>query len=165
MITIEASKSCRANTEKMQKIYLAIYQANLGKSFEDFITRRFPWLIKSDKKVTTKKIIEKQQRKPGPRATAPYRQLDYSDLNKHKVFKSYKPNLLTFPQKLIMAGNPTDLFDRVQHFCRDKLAIDYIIIEDRAYVEYFLPKYSVVVDRYPRDRREIFQYRMRQQNA
>jgi len=154
---IDSKRGCRANTNKMQDIYFELYQRNLGNAFESFVKRRFPWLIKSENKPPK----ERQTTTRLPRVTAPYKKVNLEDLNKHKVFKYYKPNLLQFPQKLIILGHPDTLFQQVQNFVQDKLAIDYLILEDRAYIEYFLPKYATIVDRYPRERREIYQYRRR----
>ena len=91
---------------------------------------------------------------------------DWASLNRHDVFKMYRPDILSFPQKLIIVDHPKNLYDRVQRFTQDKLAVDYIIIEDHAYIEYFDMKYAAVIDKIPRENRDIYLYRLKmRQNA
>ena len=171
LVTLKAKKGCRANSNKMQDIYLTLYERDKGDAFEDFIRRRFPYLIKKDHRkinLPKKDILKHQKvaqiaRKKQTRSTP----LDYSELNKHKVFPDYKPHILTFPQKLILVDDPAILYQRVQQFIKDKLAVDYLIIDDRGYIEYFLPKYAAIINKYPKEKRDIYQYRLRlkQQNA
>lgn len=156
MITLNQRKGCRTNSNKMKEIYVKLYENGNGLAFEDFITRRFPWLIKSHKQVQPK--ID-QQPTQTTKPTKPLIPQEAADLNKHQVFKAYRPNILSFPQKLIISGNPSNLQKHIQTFCRDKLAVDWIIIEDRAYIEYFLPKFANLISRFPREKREIYQYR------
>ena len=161
MLTLSKKRGCRTNSNKMKEIYVKLYDRGHGSSFEDFITRRFPWLIKSHEparpKQATKPFKALKPVKKQPKLTTQQAE----DLNKHKVFKDYRPNILSFPQKLIISGNPNNLQRRVQAFTRDKLAVDWIIIEDRAYIEYFKPQHAALVDRIPREKREIYQYRQK----
>jgi len=161
---LKINKGCRANNERMQNIYLNLYKRGLEHDFETFMRRRFPWLVKNNNPVDTKKI--EKNRKPivaHKKIMAPHNHQDHAKLNKHGVFASYKPHLLTFPQKLIITGDK--LFERVQEFCKDKLAIDYIIIDDHAYIEYFNAQYASVVPKYLHTKREIYKYRQKTQNA
>lgn len=157
--TLSSKSGCKANSNKMQEIYSKLYTRGLGPAFEDFVTRRLPWLVKTQTgQPKTHKPITVQKPAPKEKSTIP---AEFAKLNKHKVFESYNPNLLTFPQKLILTGDSEQLYPRVQLFCKDKLAVDYIIIEDHAYIEYFLPKFTSIIDRYPRNNREIFKYRQK----
>lgn len=158
MKTLEAKKGCRSNSEKMQEIYSKLYKKNLGTALETFVERRFPWLIKKvDEKQTPQKIVKPKQTQINEQNQI---------VNKHGIFKAYNPNLLTFPQKLILVGPTQSLHNRAKEFCKDKLGTDYIIVDDRAYIEYFLPKFSHIIDKYPKESREIFKYRLKlsQQN-
>lgn len=138
--------SCNKNKQKMVEIYNKIYELGLGARFESFIKNKYPVLISKSTKQVEKKNFKKK--------------IITDDINKHGVFKSYRPELLSFPQKTILVGN--NLEDRVRFFIRDKTSVDYVIIEDRAYIEYFNLKYSDVARKVPLESRDIYCYRMRQ---
>lgn len=174
MQTIRSSKGCRANSKKMYDIYHALYSKNKGKEFESFMRRRFPYMVLEGEKSPqpAPKILAK--RKPDPKliqhrgheaATDRSAREHYEKLNKHKIFKSYRPDLMVFPQKMILVDKPENLYNQVHRFIKNKLAADYIIIEDRAYIEYFEPRFASVVDKIPREKREIWVYRQKARQA
>lgn len=155
--TIKSRKGCRANSDKMMAIYHELYKRKLGNQFEKFISEKFPWLVENGPSRPTNKfptVIKRTELKESN-----------SDLNKHQVFTSYRPHLLDFPQKLIIVDTPQNLYKRVQGFVQDKIGVDYIIIDDHAYIEYFEPKYAGVVDRIKRENREIYRFRQRSQQS
>ena len=81
-------------------------------------------------------------------------------MNKHGVFKSYKPGILSFPHKLILVdSNSEQLVKRVKDFLADKVKIDYLIIGDTAYIEYLMKKYEDILHQIPQNAREIEQFR------
>jgi hypothetical protein len=134
----------------MIDIYKVLYARNLGDQFEDFIRRKFPYIIEGE---------EKPQRAPRP-APKEKKIIPPQRLNKHGVFKSYNPRMLTFPQKLILTSdNAENLATQVKEFLRDKVASDYIIIEDTAYIEYLPSKYKDIADQIPLEAREIELFR------
>lgn len=154
---LRTATGCRSVKAKMMAIYQKLYQRGKGNDFENLMRRRFPYIIKSDdsppkpppkpvaKKVITKKVVTEEE------------------LNKHGVFRIYKPNILTFPHKLIIVDKDhTSLMAKVKDFLRDKIEIDYLIIEDRAYIEYLLNKYKDAEDKLDVRSLEISQYRMRE---
>lgn len=158
--TIKTSKGCRSNSNKMMDIYFELEKRGLKKDLEVFLKRRFPWIVKQ------KTIPKKQSLKQAIKITQAQRAVEkisknWDALNAHKVFKTYRPDVLSFPQKLILIGVPETLYDNVQEFIRNKLAVDYIIVDDRAYIEYFDAKYSNVVDKIPRESRDIYKYRQK----
>jgi len=161
--TINSHKGCRANSNKMMDIYHDLYKTGHGKKFEDFITQRFPWLIEDQTKPTPSQIkkkittIKKKGYISQPNPT------NYNELNKHKVFNFYRPNILSFPQKLILTGD--NLFDRVHDFIKNKIGVDYIILDDTAYIEYFEQKHTDVVDKIPRTSRDIYKYRQQHRGS
>lgn len=167
MSTVGSAKGCRANSNKMMDIYFELNKRGLEPDLLLFLKRRFPWIIKSESESTTAEI-----RKDGQKASAIHSlknsktSKDLSSLNKHKVFPFYRPDILSFPQKFIILDDPSKLQDRVKRFTENKLGVDYIIVEDRAYIEYFEPKYAAAIDRVPKESRDIYKYRLKlQQDA
>lgn len=161
--TVKAGKGCRANSNKMMDIYFELLQRGMQSKLEEFIKRRFPYVIEQDIPITpvhTPPVVSK----PKPLAVD---KLNYDEMNKHKVFNPYRPHLLTFPQKLIIIDEPNKIQGRVREFIRDKLAVDYIIIENYAYIEYFESRYASVIDKVPMHKRElnIYRRRLEQENA
>ena len=159
--TVKSRKGCRANTNKMMDIYYTLYDRKLGSQFEGFISTRYPWMVERTNRPTPTQVKEtvKKVKLQGLDKKPP---TNYEELNKHKVFGVYRPHILNFPQKLIIVGNPDSLFNEVHNFMKNKIAVDYIIIEDHAYIEYFEPKYAKIVDRIPRETRDIYKYRQKQ---
>lgn len=158
---IKSRRGCRANTNKMMDIYHSLYERQLGSEFENFISIRYPWMVEKTNRPTPAQIKKtvKSIKVQGLDKKSP---VNYDELNIHDVFGLYRPHILSFPQKLIMVDNPEVLFNKVQNFIKNKLAVDYIIVDDHAYIEYFEPKYSKVVDRIPRETRDIYKYRQKQ---
>jgi len=150
--TLKKRKGCKTTKEAMMKIYKQVYQKGHGEAFETFIGRRYPWMASGG---------TKRQEKAPSEARRPKTIADLAPKNTHLVFKSYRPNLLTFPQKCIIVDNPSVLQHRVQEFLEDKVGADYIIIDDHAYVEYFHHKYSDVVGKVTAESRDIHCYRMK----
>lgn len=160
---VTAAKGCRANTNKMMDIYFELNKRGLEPQLVVFLKRRFPWIVKEIEPELPTKIIKQTFTS---KVKTEVKSTDWNVLNKHKVFQSYRPDILSFPQKLIIIDNQTSLYDRVQAFTKNRLAIDYIIIEDRAYIEYFDAKYVAVIDKIPRASRDIYKYRLKiQQNV
>lgn len=153
------NKGCKANQEKMIEIHRTLYDRKLEKQFETFITKRYPYLIAKDS----------YRADPTFRpATVPVSvpvEGHIEGMNKHGVFKHYRPDLLTFPHKYIMAGNPATLQERVKRFIVDKLGVDYIILDDYAYIEYFPRRYADIVNQVRPEDREIYAYRKRMEQA
>jgi hypothetical protein len=137
----------------MIDIYKKLYSIGKGERFEDFIRRRFPYIIESDQKKPVASGLPKRI-KPKKMQAAPK--------DKHGVFKQYKPGLLTFPQKLILVdADAESLLNRVKDFLKDKVQIDYLLLGDTAYIEYVLKKYEDVVSQIPEHAKEIQQFRLR----
>jgi hypothetical protein len=92
---------------------------------------------------------------PGPQRSRYLTKID-NDV----VFKHYNPHMLTFPQKLVMQNSDLKQLELdAKDFITGKLNTDYIIIDDKAYIEYFKLKYQDESKKIPKDKREIFLYR------
>lgn len=145
---LKNSKSCRSNKEVMHIIRAEISKRNLNKDLISFLRRAFPLALKAIVDETPKRESQPPQKS--------------EDLNKHKIFKSYKPLLLTFPHKIIIVDdNPETLRKTVRKFLKTKIYSDTIIVEDRAYVEYFESRYKKEAEQIKEHDREIYQYRRR----
>lgn len=159
--------SCKENTTVMMALYQKLYTKGKGKLLEGFLQRRYPMIIDtSDEKPTEYQEFQskvKNNLQLG-RSKKAYLQSG-GDLNKHGVFKHYNPKILSFPQKKILKNNdPAKLMDAVKHFISGKLGVDYIIVEDRAYIEYFEQQYASAVDKLKPEKREIFKYRKKMES-
>jgi hypothetical protein len=155
-------KGCRAKSEKMIQIKETLYTIGKGLELESFIQRRYPYMIaqgNSTIKEPSRQYLEIVKSKP----TTEPKQSDHIDsLNEHKVFKHYRPDLLTFPHKYIIVGSSPTLPDLIKAFIVDKVGVDYIIIDNHAYIEYFTRRYSDVAEKIKQENREIWIYKQRQ---
>lgn len=57
-------------------------------------------------------------------------------LNKHAIFDTYMPGILTYPRRIIFVGPKRELTKEVNEFTSQKPVYDCIIVDDRAYIEY-----------------------------
>lgn len=163
LTVVHAARGCRANSNKMMDIYFELNNRNLEPHLITFLKRRFPWVIKERKGILQPEEVK--QVKINQQVQQAIKTKDWATVNKHAVFQSYRPDILSFPQKYIIIDDPNVLYDRVQKFIQNKLAVDYILIEDHAYIEYFDMKYAAVVDKIPRENRDIYKYRWKMQHS
>lgn len=157
---VSAGKGCRANTNKMMDIYFELNKRGLEPQLITFLKRRFPWIVKDTEQVQPQRVLKPIAKKTQLVEQQPR---DWNALNKHNVFMLYRPDILSFPQKLIIVDEPALIYGRVQAFIKNKLAVDYIIVENYAYIEYFDAKYAAVIDKIPRTARDIYKYRLKMQ--
>ena len=73
------------------------------------------------------------------------------------VFPFYNPHVLSFPRRLIIKGN--NLKNKVEDFIRDKCGVDYLIIGDSAYVEYFDYQHKDMISKIDPTDRQIQKFR------
>jgi len=157
---INQRKGCSSNSEVMMKIYKGLYDRGLGEEFEVFITKRYSWIIE---KSTTGIKRPPRRLQDAPKMWKKQRKVsDVSSMNKHKVFRSYRPDLLQFPHKYIIVNDPSKICQEVEDFVRDKIGVDWIIIEDHAYIEYFPAQYADICEQISPETRDVHCYRMRQ---
>ncbi len=144
MLKINANSGCRATSEYMIELYNELKRRGKQLDFEHFMKERFPYVIEA-----VKPTIQVQA------ASEP-------SANIHHVFKSYNPRLLRFPQQLIIIdSDKSSLTTKVQKFVKGKSGVDSIIIDDRAYIEYFMPEYAPMIAKIPKESRDIYLYRKR----
>lgn len=143
---------CKKNTQAMVDIYSELLKRKLGDKLNEFLKKEFPNVIDNSPKSVffkpKKSNIDAEKYK------------SIKEANKHKVFKNYNPSLLTFPQKLIIIDpDISELQKKINTFIMDKVSTEYVIIEDRAYIEYFLQKYKSEALKYPKELSEINKWR------
>lgn len=78
-----------------------------------------------------------------------------------RVFKTYNPSILILPMKKVtIENNKMILIKKVEEFIKYKLSCDYIIINNRAYIEYFDIEHRNESRLINKESREIYQYKV-----
>jgi hypothetical protein len=145
---LEHSRSCKSNKAKMMDIQIGLEKRKLLPQMIEFLKKEYPYTV-DEIQEGNKKTINRQKKA---------RVLS----NVKEVFEHYHPNLLTFPQKIVFENdNVESLLREVREFCQGKVGVDYIIIKDKAYVEYFKLKFAKEAKKISKHRREICQYRLK----
>lgn len=148
---IEKSTSCRTNHIKMMEIHAKLEQRKLVHNMVKFLRKNYPH--------TVEEVADVESDSPIPFAP-PSKILE--SITEKEVFAHYKPGLLTFPQKAVMENDDVDALKRdVHNFLATMINGDYIIIGNRAYVEYFKLKFSKESQEIKLHDREVYQYRVK----
>lgn len=144
---------CKDVSDEMIRIYKEIYARNFGPKFETLIRNRFPYIIDSG--------VNKRAIKPAPTVNKVPNKYPRISVIKGDdfLFKNYSPGLLTFPQRIIFSGKLEQLQEAINKFVADKVGVDYVIIGNKAYIEYFESKYKDIVNKVAPEKREIFKYK------
>jgi hypothetical protein len=147
-IFLKSGKGCRANKERMLAIREVLYARGLGERFEQFVIHRYPLLVAREDPQAPACVRQPRQDifpvLPIPLASR------NPKLNKHGVFKAYRPELLSFPHKLIIQHqNRDELQKQVADFTKRMVGVSVITIDDTAYIEYVLPKFADVAAKLP----------------
>lgn len=158
-------KGCRAKQDKMIQIKDKLYAMGKGGELESFIQRRYPYMVQQDAPASKTPSKPLEPIKPKPQMRELKRTDHINSLNKHKVFKHYRPDLLTFPHKYIIVGDPIKLPELVKSFVLDKVGVDHVIVDDHAYIEYFTRRYSDIAEKIKSEDREIWIYKQRQKQS
>ena len=112
---------CSENRVKMFEVLQTITRNRpWALALESFLSKNFPAMIVDDTKTSTSKILSKEAG------------------NKHRVFAYYDPTLATFPRRIIFSDG--DLGKKVRDFCAKQFYCEWVVIDDRAYVEYIPPE-------------------------
>lgn len=145
---LRTSTSCRGNQTKMMEIYAELIKRKLHTQLIKFMQSKYPLAVEE--------VIEIDPNKPTIQTSQTIVDNDTT------VFASYRPGLLTFPQKMIFENtNQIELEKDVHNFLSGKINGDYIIIGNRAYVEYFKLKFAREAQHIKAQDREIMQYRLK----
>jgi hypothetical protein len=120
-----SGKGCTENRAKMYDLLQTIIKNRpWALALESFLIQNFPGMLKDDSKAA--QTIQRVTK-----------EID----NKHKVFTYYDPALATFPRRIIFSSS--DLQKQVHDFCARQFYCEWVIVEDRAYVEY-IPHESAI---------------------
>jgi hypothetical protein len=119
---------CRANQAKMLEMLNQIMAQPDGiVQLETFLRKSFPHVLIPD---------EHQQARPKAKIDP--------------VFPDYKPGLLTLPRRKILERHDVpNLEEAVTNFLADKRNSDYVIVGDRAYIEYLPAALASLHDKIP----------------
>jgi len=63
-----------------------------------------------------------------------------------QIFPGYVPGILTYPRRIILTGEPGRLEQLVRDFLVDKYKYDYVVVGDKAYIEYLLQQDVEIAD-------------------
>ena len=133
----------------MMDIQVGLEKRKLLPKMIDFLKKEYPYTIDEIQEGNKKTIIRQKKARILAKSSK-------------EVFEHYHPNLLTFPQKAVFENDDVDvLLKEVREFCNGKVGVDYIIIRNKAYVEYFKLKHAKESKKISKARREIYQYRMK----
>lgn len=145
------SGGCKKNTAMMVQIKNELVKRGYEKHLAEFLQAEFPTVLE-------KQTLKLRQIPPTKKSNNKTPGI----LNKHQVFESYNLDILQFPQKMIIIDNDSNsLLKRVKNFIVDKVKSDFIIIDDRAYIEYFLSRYKLESERFPEEKRELYKWRLK----
>lgn len=112
-----AGHGCSENRVKMFEVLQTITKNRpWAIALESFLSKNFPAMIIDDAKASTPKVAAKEAG------------------NKHRVFSYYDPTLATFPRRIIFSDG--NLEKKIHDFCAKQFYCEWIVIDDRAYVEY-----------------------------
>jgi len=137
---LRVSAGCNANREIMADVLRKIDRLNGEGDLFDFLSVYHPDVIQED--ITTEQIRS-----------------DSESFDVHNVFEVYKPDIITYPHRIIFVGSPDDLRQQIKEFIADKIKHDFIIIDDRAYIEYLTKSDLKIVDQIPEKNWQITTYR------
>jgi hypothetical protein len=152
---LKLSTSCKSNTKKMMEIQNTLRQKEKLVDLVKFLLEHFPITIDKDGDPDEIKEIEIIPT-PGPQRSKILLSIDNT-----LIFKHYNPNLLSFPQKLVMQNADMKQLELdTKEFISTRLGTDWIIINDKAYIEYFTLKYHNEVLKITPESREIYKYKL-----
>lgn len=150
MTHMEVSRSCKQNYAKMLDIQQGLEKRGLLPQMVLFLKREYPYAVEEIRVGAPKGQI---RQRPSNVVEA---------ISDAVVFEHYHPNLLTFPQKLVLENDDQEqLLREVKDFCQGKVGVDFIIIGNKAYIEYFKLKYTKEAKKISPNRREIHQFRLK----
>lgn len=144
----KVSTSCKANHIKMMEIQEGLQKRNLLGQMVLFLKQHYPIAVElvTEPQAPVQKPITSQVVRSGS-----------SD-----VFHYYNPSILTFPHLMILENDDSEsLLTETKEFCNDKIGVDFIIVGNKAYIEYFKRKYSKEAKMVREEDRDIYKYRLR----
>jgi hypothetical protein len=134
-----SGQGCAENRAKMYDLLRAIIKnRQWALALESFLIQNFPAMLIDDSKAQTSQKVKEIE-------------------NKHNVFTYYDPSLATFPRRIIFSGD--DPQKQIRDFCARQFYCEWIIVEDRTYVEYIPHDAAVHKSDIPEKNWQIRQYK------
>jgi hypothetical protein len=138
---LQQSRGCSHNRDLMVEILKEIDKIDSGgPQLIEFLTKHYPTMLVTDD--SQPRLIRQDQHE--------------------SIFDYYNPHILTYPRRMILIGTPTDLKQRVQEFLLDKIQTDFVIVGDRAYIEYLKAEDASIKDQIPTKNWQVAAWRLRQ---
>jgi hypothetical protein len=157
-LTDRKPTGCKGNREVMLQIHAGLYAKNKGDEFEKFIRNNYPHIIEDAALVN--QIKETAAETTVPDISFDMRVIaDDKNLNKHGVFPSYNPDILMFPHRHIIVGDNNTLTQAINEFSKGKHILDWIVVDDRAYIEWLSDKYISILEQIPEHQFQIRRYK------
>lgn len=130
---LRTSKGCGANRDKMMELMTRINATPQGSDkLLEFLRGSFPHVVEQ----------------AAPQAAVP--QVVSAPTPARVPFERYDPRLLTFPRRQMFEGqDQSELTRRVHAFLADKVRSDWVIVGDKAYVEYVPSEHARVAGSVP----------------
>jgi len=145
---LKSGPGCGANQAKMVEIQNKLERNGSLADMVRFLIKEYPFAVEKIDDVDSVK-----EKFDAPKVVNKIRQ---------DVFAHYNPRLLSFPQKAILHDDDLDNLSRkVKVFCAGKFGVDYIIVDNVAFIEYFQMKYSKESVKVKDSDREIYKYRVK----
>lgn len=136
IVKLRESRGCTYNRQLMMDTLDLISDKGGYEQILDYIRSNYPYMVVDDEyRAKTRTTIADE------------------------IFPYYKANILTFPRRVILDGQPDDLAKRIQAFTFDKLKHDSIIVGNRGYVEYLTKDDVKIAEQLPLSSWLIAHYR------
>jgi len=146
---LNENNSCSANQKKMKDIYRILSNRNLSKQMIKFLVKNYPNVVEE--------VAE-----AGDVVRRDTNSIYLNSIDNKEIFEYYNPLLLTFPQKVVIENDDRDsLMLELNYFISDKFGVDFVVVDNMAYIEYFKKKYVNESNNFPNNSREIYKYKLR----
>ena len=145
---LASSRGCRANHDVMLVVYKKLEEKGRIQDMVKFLIKEYPYAV--------------EEITPKPQAKLPDESKILDRLDNQDVFQFYKPNVLTHPQKIVFQNDDREVLRKdVMNFIIGKIGVDFIVVGNKAFVEYFKPKFADESRLVPTHMRDLYKYRMR----
>jgi hypothetical protein len=141
---IQNARGCNHNREIMSDLLKMIDEIpGAAEKLIDFLKQHYPTVLIND---------DGSKHRVTPAVAVP---------KDAEIFEHYNPDILTYPRRLILTGEPEGLKKRTQEFLLDKLKSDFVFLGDRAYIEYIPREDAHIKDQIPTKNWRIAAWRLR----
>jgi hypothetical protein len=134
---LQESRGCNHNRDIMSETLKTINEMGGSDRLLEFLSSHYPHMLVNDEKLPVVAAM--------PEAG--------------EIFENYHPGILTYPRRVIFTG--ANLQKQVKSFLVDKIKSDFVIVGDRAYVEYLTRDDRDIVDSIPQKNWRISAWRTR----